>query len=172
MPAPPTTLRAEPRRLLRDAVRRFLGGVLHCAPDAVPLVSQPGEAPRVSLPDRRIFLSFSHEPGLSLAALHAGGPVGVDLMDLAQAASLEDWQALASDYLGPRALAAIRHRNPPSRPKAFALAWTSQEARLKCSGLPLEEWSEALEARLAGCECIELELPAGYAGILAYQRIS
>lgn len=42
---------------------------------------------------------------------------------------------------------------------AFAAAWAAHEARLKCIGRPLVEWSPALSARLAGVRSAAVELP-------------
>jgi 4'-phosphopantetheinyl transferase len=54
--------------------------------------------------------------------------------------------------------------------RAFAREWTRAEACLKCHGLPLQEWSDALERRLKDCHLFALELPDGFVGTLALAR--
>ncbi|MCB2037470.1 MAG: hypothetical protein KDF56_11275, partial [Ottowia sp.] len=43
---------------------------------------------------------------------------------------------------------------------AFLEAWSAHEARLKCLGEPLQEWTPALAERLAACQARTLTLPA------------
>lgn len=159
---PETTLRDEARGLVRGALRSFLSRLAGCPPAAVPLHADPGQAPRLDFDGLSIHLSISHEAGLSLAAVRNGGKVGVDLMRAADAA-MPDWQAVAHDYLGPAALAAIEVEGPA----AFARAWTRHEAALKCLGLPLQEWTPALGRELARCHVTQLALPPAYIGAVA-----
>jgi len=42
------------------------------------------------------------------------------------------------------------------------------EAGLKCLGIGLQEWCPALVRQLESCRLIELDLPAGLCGTVAY----
>lgn len=156
--------RSEARAAARLAARQALAGQLGQSLDAVQLHAPPGQPPRVlGWPD--IGLSFSHEAGISLVAVNLDGPVGVDVV---QATATDDWQAVARDYLGPQALALGA--------AGFATAWAALEARLKCCGLDLQEWSAEREQRLlAACIALPLALPRAadaWVGALALSRSS
>ncbi|MEC5216695.1 4'-phosphopantetheinyl transferase [Actimicrobium sp. GrIS 1.19] len=152
--------RATARRQIRQALRDALGSLLGMAADAIELVSAPGQPMRLAGSD--IGLSVSHETGLSIAAIHLHGPVGVDLM---QVQVLPDQERLAHDYLGPQALAGIAVAT--NRARCFAQEWTGHEARLKCSGLALMESTPQLQAQLSRMPLQALALPDGYVGMLA-----
>lgn len=164
---PYTTQRDAARRAVRELLHMALGRRLACPPDAVALRSAPGEALRVEgRPD--IGLSVSHEAGLSLAAIHWAGPVGIDLLALPEAPVWQDDLArLAGDYLGPAAAARLGALPADERRPGFAAAWTAHEARLKYLGIGLAEWQPALDRRLAACPVRPLALPAGYVGSVA-----
>lgn len=166
---PDSTLRDTARAQLRGALREVLGLQLGCAPEAVNLVSVPGQALRIELPGHGIDdigLSASHEPGLSVAAIRQHGPVGIDIMRIAPAF---DWQPVARDYLGPQALQRIKSQPEPDQPQAFAREWTRLEAGLKCLGIGLQEWNPALTQRLESCSLMALDLPAGLCGAVAWR---
>jgi 4'-phosphopantetheinyl transferase len=152
--------RATARRQIRQALSEALGSLLALPADAIELVSTPGQPLRLAGSD--IGLSVSHETGLSIAAIHLHGPVGVDLM---QVQVLPDQERLAHDYLGPQALARIAVAT--DRARCFAQEWTGHEARLKCSGLALVESTPQLQARLSGLPLQALDLPDGYVGMLS-----
>ena len=154
--------RSEARAAARLAARQALAGQLGQPLDALQLHAPPGQPPQVlGRPD--IGLSFSHEAGISLVAVNLDGPVGVDVV---QASAPDDWQAVARDYLGPTVLGAA----------GFAPAWAALEARLKCCGLDLQEWSAERELRLlAACIALPLALPRAadaWVGALALSRSS
>jgi 4'-phosphopantetheinyl transferase len=161
---PDSTLRDAARAQLRGAVREVLGLRLDRAPETIALVSTPGRALRVDLPGHRIGLSASHESGISVAAIHRCGAVGVDIMRLTEEF---EWQPVARDYLGMQALARIACRPQHEQLPAFAQEWTRLEACLKCLGVGLQEWNPSLERRIGACRSIELELPAGLFGAVA-----
>lgn len=168
---PNSTLRDAARAQLRGALREVLSLQLGCAPEAVKLLSIPGQALRVELPGHGINgrvgigLSASHEAGLSVAAIRQGGPVGIDIMRIAPAF---DWQPLARDYLGPQALQRIASQPEPDQPQAFAREWTRLEAGLKFLGIGLQEWNPSLAQRLESYRVMELNLPAGLCGAVAW----
>ncbi|WP_322399908.1 4'-phosphopantetheinyl transferase superfamily protein [Massilia luteola] len=158
--------RATARRTIRAAVLAALAQASAVPPERIRLCGAPGEAPYALLCDgRRVALSISHDGELSVAALRlGGGAVGIDLM---RVTDVPDWEAVARDYLGPACAAALARLPAPARATAFARAWSAREARLKCRGLALAEWRADEDARLAGCACRPLAVPAGYVGSLA-----
>ena len=112
-------LRAIARQQLRAAVQKILS-TWDPAPDAPPVAT-----------------SFSYCENSGWIALRRGGPVGIDATRLAPFAEME---SVARLYLGLEAAAVIAASSSPAR--AFALAWTSLEARCKCQGRGLTEWSD------------------------------
>ena len=163
-----STLRDAARAQMRDALREVLSLQLGCAPESVVLQSIPGQPLRVEQPShgQNIGLSISHEAGLSLAALRRNGPVGVDILRIAPAFN---WQTVACDYLGPQAVRRITGQPEPEQPLAFAREWTRLEAGLKCLGLGLQEWNPALAQALESCCLMELDLPSGLCGAVAWR---
>jgi len=139
--------RPEARAAARLAAREALAGVLGQPLATLQLHAPPGQPPQV-LGRPEIGISFSHEAGLSLVAVNLDGPVGVDLV---HGAAPVDWPAVARDYLGPQAAAWDA--------AAFAPAWAALEARLKCCGRALQEWTPEREQALrAACSCRPLAL--------------
>jgi 4'-phosphopantetheinyl transferase len=129
--------------------------MIHFSAGRAPAVSFLG-APGMVPPG----ISISHDGPLSLAAIHLHGLVGVDLM---QVQEVPDWQQVARDYLPPHVLDLLSATQASDRPRVLARAWTELEARLKCHGRQLTEWSGlALPAR-----CHELALPAEFVGVVA-----
>ena len=166
---PDSTLRDAARTQLRSALREVLGLQLGCTPEALNLQSVPGQPLRVALPGHAISaigLSASHEAGLSVAVIRRHGPVGIDIMRIAPAF---DWQPVARDYLGPQAWHRIASQPAPDQLQAFAYEWTSLEAGLKCIGIGLQEWCPVLAQRLESCRLMELALPEGLYGAVAWR---
>lgn len=164
VPAPLTPLRDTARDLVREALQAHLPAVLNSTQASV--ISEPGEAPRLAAPHEGIGLSIAHERGLSLVAIHTQGPVGVDLM---QVMDMPDALDVAQAYLGPDAAQALAPLAPEAQAHAFALAWTAHEARLKCLGMPLQEWHEGLNTSLSTCLLQPLALPAPWVAHLAWR---
>jgi 4'-phosphopantetheinyl transferase len=165
----PAMQRGAARAQVRVALREALGQLADLPRDAITIQSTPGRAPTVSYPGRQgqaPGVSISHDEPLSLAAINLHGPVGIDLMRVRE---IPDWRAVAHDYLGPHATALLDAILPARRADAFARAWSAHEARLKCHGLQLAEWTPRLAAQLDGCHCRELALPAGFAGAVAWR---
>ena len=153
--------RTEARLRIRLAVREAVAEWMNIAIDSVSVDSQPGHAPRLLVAGRAAWLSISHEDGISLAAMHLHGPVGIDVM---RAQEIDDWFAVATDYLGPEVAQALAACPADQRPLALAQAWTAREAGLKHAGLALAEWDgEAPDCRLQA-----VAVPAGYTATLAY----
>ena len=155
------TARAQIRLALAEAV----AAVLALPAASIDIDSAPGRAPAVVVRrqgmDQTIHCSIAHEEQLALAAVNLRGPVGIDVMRVRE---LDDWRAVAADYLGPEALQAIAAASPAVRARAFAQAWTAHEARLKCQGLALSEWRAG--GRWTG-HMHELALPPMFCAALA-----
>lgn len=168
IPAPGTEHRAAARAQIRAALRETLASFLDQPVASVRLVSHPGQAIRAEGPAAGLHLSVSHAPGMSLAALAARRAVGVDLVRLDPGMpAMPDWAQVARDYLGPAWVQQLHNAAPLQRPAAFARAWTQLEARLKCLGLPLTEWTPALARQLQTCQVMPLALPADWCGSVA-----
>ncbi len=156
--------RPEARAHVRKAARAYIATRLGCAPDAVPLQTEPGLAPQVI--GSAFGVSFSHEPGCSLVAVHWDGPVGVDLMHVALP---DDWVVLARDYLGAAVAKRLANTAAEERAQAFSQAWTELEAGFKLRGEALREWHSGDEptAMTTTHRRLELALPCGFVGSLA-----
>lgn len=166
--APDTTIRHAARECIRAVLQDALGGLLGRPAASIALISQPGQAILLDLPEIRIGLSISHAPGLTVAAIHVGGSIGIDVMCVdSRAEAMPDWEKVALDYLGPPTCRRIATLAPAQRGHAFAQAWAGWEAGLKCLGLALTEWTPALEHRLASCAVRALALPKDYRGAIA-----
>ena len=179
----PEAVRGAARRLAREALCAALACELGCAAQDIAITDQRGEAPRASADEPAlaarlavIGLSISHAPGLSLVAWRPAGAVGVDVQAVDEVATLaaDERERTARLYLGPVSW--------PNRPSAragkaptaidsivFAQRWAALEARLKCLGERLQEWSPDLQARLAGCTVHGVNLPAPWAAAVAWR---
>ncbi|MGV7206955.1 4'-phosphopantetheinyl transferase family protein [Oxalobacteraceae bacterium A2-2] len=162
------TRRDRARLLVREAVREVLGSLLGIASSSVKIQSTPGEPPRILILSTRDVppapgCSFTHEAGLSLAAVNLYGPVGVDLMKVQDS---PDWHRVARDYLGPEMEQELLACPPERRMQTYAQAWTANEARLKCLGRQLAEWDAGAAAPSAPLELRTLRLDPGLAGSL------
>ncbi len=169
VPTPATTNRLLARDLVRLALRQTLAAFLGQPVASITLVSHPGLPIRVDAPLARLHVSVSHMPGMSVAAISNGSGVGIDAMHVDySAAGMADLAHVARDYLGPAVSDELQRLAPAQGPSAFAEAWTHQEARLKCLGMALTEWTPALQAQLAPCPATRLALPENYRGAVAW----
>lgn len=178
----PQQRRQHARGHARAALGARLAQALGCDAQDLWVTDERGQAPTVgwcgsgSAPAAlaRIGLSISHAPGVSLVAWHPGGAVGVDLQPLPLGAGLPELLDAAALYLPPGSAAALGRQAPGARAiEAFAECWAAHEARLKCAGRALAEWSPALAAALAGVRAVPLRLPqplaAGHAAAVAWR---
>lgn len=163
---PEPTNRPAARAGIRMALRETIAALLGQPVCAITLRSVAGQPLVLDSPDHHIGLSVSHEQGISLAALHLHGAIGLDVVRVDQAA-LPDWEQVAQDYLGPASHDWLVRQAPTHRAAAFAQEWTRLEANLKCRGLALTEWTPALAQALASCHVQTLDLPAPWCGALA-----
>jgi len=168
---PPTMLRTAARQQVRLALQEVLAAQLACSPAEIELFAQPGQALNLLQPTLDIALSISHEPGLSLAAVHMHGAVGVDLMAINSAPVASELHTLATDYLGHNIADHLARTPAKELGRGFAQAWTEFEARLKCTKEHLSEWNLAREKRLAQYGCRALSLPDGYVGTVAFENL-
>lgn len=162
------TIRPVARDHIRAALRETLAALLHRPAASITLISNPGQPILLDWPGIRIGLSVSHAAGLTVAAIHVGASIGVDVMRVERGADwMPGWEHVAQCYLGPQTYGRIAKMPPKQRAPAFAQAWTCFEACLKCLGIALTEWSPALEHRLTSCRVRALELPENYRGAVA-----
>lgn len=165
---PETTKRDTARQRVRHVLRQTLAPRLQCSPADVPLVSLPGQAIRLDVAEREIGISVSHEAGLSLVAINPCGAVGVDLLRLDRLGMAdEELLLLTEEYMGVETAQSIAGMPVAQRTAAFARAWARFEARLKCRGEALAEWSPRQEALLERCRVRELLLTKAFVGAVA-----
>lgn len=136
-------VRIEARHLLRELLAGYLGRT----PDQVPLHFAPGQAPSVAADwqGMRLSISMSYGRDVALIALCPGAHIGIDVTEMAP---MPDWSQVARLYLGPQTASRLGALDGAVRDKLFALAWAELEARGKCLGLGLQEWSTARQERL------------------------
>ncbi len=138
LPLPPQLPRPQAREQLRSALLQVLARRLNLPLASLRIPLTPGQPPRLQgpAPCASIGLSFSHEAGLSLAAVNLQGPIGIDVL---RDETPPDWSAVARDYLGPQAHARLLAQGGVG----FAQAWAAHEAQLKLRAQALREWSPA-----------------------------
>ncbi|PLY43807.1 4-phosphopantetheinyl transferase [Janthinobacterium sp. ROICE36] len=156
----PPPSRMEARARLRQAVCEAAAQWQNLDIEAISVESTPGSCPRLLLAGGVVGLSFSHDEGISLAAVHLHGAVGIDVM---RVQDIADWFNLARDYLGPQVAQELAACPAAQRPLALAQAWTAREAALKCAGLQLMEWNEMS----LHCNVQHIALQDGFIAMLA-----
>lgn len=159
----PPPSRMEARTRLRRAVREAAAQWLKVDIESIAVESTPGDPPRLLLAGRAAGLSLTHDEGISLAAIHLHGAVGVDVM---RVQDVPDWANLARDYLGPQVAGELAACPDVQRPLRLAQAWTAREAALKCAGLPLMEW----DGVALNCHLQAVETPQNFVAMLATIR--
>lgn len=166
--------REQARLQARAALCACLAPEIDCSEDELSLSNLRNQAPQLLLRGKPLVLphcSISHTPGLALLARHWQGPVGVDIQVLDTTAPRHELAAVARLFLDQKAAQALMDIPQDALfLEAFANTWTRHEARLKCAGLGLVEWSGALEMRLAGIGSAPLLLAHGYAGAVAWRK--
>jgi len=144
---PTAPLRQGARAELRAALRGVLKAWSGLPSGQLPLRETPrGPVWPGLLAGHSLDISLAYGGDEGWLGLSRGGSIGLDVMPLKPVAEAEE---VARHYLGPAALAVMRQSRQPAR--AFALAWTDLEARLKCLKRGLSEWSALLAADLAEC---------------------
>ena len=170
--------RTQARQQIRTALAAQIAQALGCQLQALHITHTPGQPPRL-LREGHVLpwgLSISHAPGLSLAAWHPQGAVGIDVQAVPQAVAPGELLHTAAIFLGPETAAALAKQAQEAHFLiAFAQHWAAHEAALKCLGLGLVEYHPALAAQLAGVQVAPLPLPAwagaGRVAALALRRL-
>ncbi|MFZ6674067.1 4'-phosphopantetheinyl transferase family protein [Undibacterium sp. Xuan67W] len=143
----------------------------------IEISASSGRAPRLFFSDHEAALSISHEAGLSLAAICLNSSVGIDLLHTKSLAKESfEWQDIARIYLDPDRHKMIRSLTPEQQLLSFAQEWTMLEARYKCAGKALSEWSETVAAgrhtKLQAMPTYKLDLPENYCGSITFSAQS
>ena len=156
------------RRQIRAALEEAIGVLMGSDSVQFNLIAIPGQPPCLS--QSSIGLSLSHESGLSVAAIHLRGAVGIDIVRRDIVAAAEgDWHRLAHDYLGQAASERIEQSSPEQRLDCFSREWTAREARLKCSGSTLVEWRYKPDPLTHGT-ALRIDLPQPYVGTVVVDQ--
>lgn len=147
----------------RAALACCLAAELGCAEAELKISNLRGQPPQVQLGGqllKSLHCSISHAQGMALLAWRFGAVVGVDIQAVDRHVSRPELQAVAQLFFAPEVAEAISDiAEDAIFFEAFAQAWAGQEARLKCAGLGLVEWSGELEAGLAGIHSASVPLP-------------
>lgn len=135
-----TSAQGHPRAGARRLLREILADYLELPRDEVPLRLETGQAPQLGAAWRGLglSLSLSYAGRIALIGLCAGVRIGVDITPILP---LPDALPVARLYFGPAGEAALAALPPAQRAEAFARAWAELEARAKCLGRGLQEWS-------------------------------
>jgi phosphopantetheinyl transferase len=193
--------RANVRSQVREVARDFLAERYQVPTQNVNIVSVAGTQPTCfiqlpAMPPKTLFISISHEKGLSLVGFSEKAPIGLDVLVVGEDFDFEEQQAVAQLYFGAkvaadlanaRARRLIRHdlkqplnlflklflKQPINHldtyAEEFAFCWARLEAQLKCHGLGICEFSEQREQTLSNCKAYRLDLPSPYLGVCALQ---
>jgi 4'-phosphopantetheinyl transferase len=147
----------------RPAARAALGRILAEAlgEDEPPALAPDEDGkPRLAVEPDRLSFNLSHSGGLALVALAPGGvDVGVDVERVKER---RDLARLAARWLPESDAAAVGAVPPAEQAAFFYPAWTSHEARIKCSGVGLAGQAPGREVT-----AVQLEIDAGYAAAVA-----
>lgn len=157
--------------LARSGLKSLLAQVLGVEPLSLEIEAgprgKPYLAPSAAVPSPPQF-NGSHAGELVLLALHPSQAVGVDTERLDRRF---DRQRLAPRLLSSQQQAEL-DRLPPDHQRAVLLGqWCRLEAQLKCSGqglAGLEALRQELSSRPNRANLMDLALPAGYCGALAW----
>ena len=115
----------------RAMLRRCLASLLGLAPEAIPLHSPPGAAPRLEADLG--FVSLSHS-GAQLLLAWSPAPIGVDLEWAGRSLRAA---ALARRFFPPQEAAWLLARPEPEQRSALLASWVRKEAAIKWQGSTL-----------------------------------
>lgn len=171
---PKTQKRTLARQAVRTALSEIIAGRLNCPANSVRLENlPPGQGLKLAPPHQNIGVSFSHESTCSVIAINLVGPIGIDLLQMeSHPAWAAEIRQLASDYLGQETSLELESLSEAQRPVAFARHWVKHEARLKCLGQPLVEWSASLRQAFTDLSCLELPRIEGMYAAIAFRHCS
>ncbi|MBC3876810.1 4'-phosphopantetheinyl transferase superfamily protein [Undibacterium sp. FT79W] len=164
---PQNLQRETARQQLHLAITELLMQAFSCTAEQIRLIRVAGSRLQCFIATQEIFISVSHEPGLSVAAISQKQLPGIDLMAVK---AMDDWQDVADIYFSPQQIAALQQAQDDERAALFAQYWTMMEARFKCAGIAMTEYDEHVQQQMASAlkdSCsYALTLPAGYIGTL------
>lgn len=157
LPPPGQTvlLRVADKAQVRPVLRQILAAWSGLPQERLPL-RETTRGPRWigPLSGDSLDISISYCGQGAWLGLLRGGWVGIDAMRLEPIAEASE---VARHYLGPAVQAAIQQSRNPVR--AFVLAWTELEARLKCLKRDLMEWTPVCAEVTACCVIQNFVLP-------------
>ncbi|WNO06534.1 4'-phosphopantetheinyl transferase family protein [Rhodoferax mekongensis] len=163
--------RAEARKLARATLREAVQHHFGCDAKAVSVETVSGKAPLVKIGRQRVHVSFSYEQDWAFIALDVRRPIGIDVTFINHEAEwLEECVRVAKEFLPPAISRRIEGLAGLERATAFAEEWALHEAKLKCMGLPLQEWTSELEVRLSGMRTGSLGDIAGFMVAYAWKE--
>jgi len=150
----------------RALLREVLGAHLKQPPASLVFRAGPAGKPFIVTPPGTAPLHFnlSHSGNLVLVAFSATHEVGIDVERLDPST---DCAAVAERIFPPDDYRAWSSLPPAGQLPAFFQLWTRHEARLKALGHGLAESPD--DASIAALPCIDLTLPSGYAGAVAFR---
>ncbi|MBC3811017.1 4'-phosphopantetheinyl transferase superfamily protein [Undibacterium aquatile] len=155
------------RQQLHLAITELLMQAFSCTAEQIRLIRIAGSRLQCIIATQEIFISVSHEPGLSVAAISQKQLPGIDLMAIKP---IDDWQNVAGIYFSSQQIAALQQAQDDECAALFAQCWTMMEARFKCAGIAMTEYDEHVQQQMASvlkdCCSYALTLPAGYIGTL------
>jgi 4'-phosphopantetheinyl transferase len=136
------------RKELRTALRQVLAAWSNFSSENLPLrETAAGPTWPGQLGDHGLDISLSYADGEGWIGLLRAGWIGVDVLRLQLVPEAE---AVAQHYLDAGAWQNIQQATDPAL--AFATAWTTLEARLKCRKQPLRESAAAPVPDTTPCE--------------------
>lgn len=164
---PQNLQREAARQQLHLAITELLMQAFSCTAEQIRLIRVAGSRLQCFIATQEIFISVSHEPGLSLAAISQKQLPGIDLMAIKP---IDGWQDVAGIYFNPQQIAALQQAQDCDRASLFAQYWTMMEARFKCADIAITEYDEHVQQQMASAlkdsRSYALTLPAGYIGTL------
>lgn len=139
---------------IRQFVTEMIAVALNLTERNIYINSEKGMAPYVMISEgaqqRIVHLSISYEDQFVWAVICSINRVGIDVVKITEAF---EWKDTAILYLGKATTQDISVKPAEQQFEFFLKAWASHEARLKCLGLALQEWSEELEQQLSSVRC-------------------
>ncbi len=145
----------------RAALRAVLAERLARPAAALVIVEAAGGRPRLA--DDALVFSVAHSGDLVLLAVADRGPLGVDVEAVRAVPAAA---TVAREVLGAAAAGQLERLPPAARSRAFLLAWTTVEARIKATGDGLGLGIAAAPAT-GNLHVTPLPLGPGHVGALA-----
>ncbi|MBC3870415.1 4'-phosphopantetheinyl transferase family protein [Undibacterium oligocarboniphilum] len=145
---PPTLGRDMARQELRLAVTELLSRALNSPPSQIRLILRTGKRALIQMAQKEFAVSFSHESGLSAAAIHLHKNIAIDVACFPQNTLFSQWVETSRLYLGQIKTDMILERPGNLQMPLFFREWTILEASCKYAGIPLQEYSKDFSDKL------------------------